>query len=135
MYYLKLRDLNLLNPLIDIMMIIVIIFLRNTAIGIVLDIIYVPFLIIYFLDILKNLKIVKKVFLCLGRQSTNMWLIHSFFCYYFYAVVKIVIFPKNAVLSLLVLIILSYIASIIIDGFYNICSKVWNRIKLANGII
>lgn len=105
-------------------------FLRNTAIGIDLDIGYVPFLIIYFIDILSYIKVIKRFFLYIGRYSTNIWLIHSFFCYYFYAVVKIVTFPKYAILGLLILFLLSYIASVMVEGFYYILGKLFNKVRI-----
>lgn len=124
----KLEEQKMINPFLDVLMMAAIVFLRNTGFGNTADIIYVPFLIICFLDILKNMKCLKKVFLSIGRQSTNMWLIHTFFCYYFYVFVKVVIFPKYAVLSLLILIALSYIVSVLINGFYHKGRKIWNRL-------
>lgn len=97
--------------------------MRNTAIGSDLDILYVPVIIICILDVLNYIKIFRKIFLLIGNESTNMWLIHSFYCYYFYIFVKIIIFPRYAILSLLLLVVMSYFTSLLID-------YIWKKVNL-----
>lgn len=107
----------------DIIIILCTIYLRNTAIGSDLDILYVPVIIICILDVLNYIKIFRKIFLLIGNESTNMWLIHSFYCYYFYIFVKIIIFPRYAILSLLLLVVMSYFTSLLID-------YIWKKVNL-----
>lgn len=114
---------KLLNPLVDILIWMVIIYLRQTALGIDFDIFYMPFLIVTALDFLNHFSILKKVFGKLGKESTGMWLIHSFFCYYYYLVVKIVVGLRWAMPCLLVLIILSYVASLLVTSFWKLLEK------------
>ena len=83
----SLKENNLLNPFFDIIFFVVIIYLRNTGTGSYLDIIYVPIIIVCSLDFIQKMKIVKKIFMELGKKSTNMWLIHTFFCYFIFFVV------------------------------------------------
>ena len=114
---------RLLNPLSDILLSITIVFLRQSGPGQNLDIFYTPVLIVVGMDLVKRLKYIRIALLEIGKRSTNMWLIHSFFCYYFYAVVKIVISPKYAVPALLILIVISYAASVIVDFIWNYLGK------------
>lgn len=74
---------------------------------------------------LERLNGVRRILLCFGKQSTNMWLIHSFFCYYFSAVVKIVVWPRYAIPSLVLLVILTYAASIGVTFLWKAVTNVY----------
>lgn len=78
----------MLNPVLDIVYIVRIVYLENTGIGNSLDILYVPVLIIIILDLVKRVRLAETVLLHIGRQSTNMWLIHSFFVIIFIMLLK-----------------------------------------------
>lgn len=54
-----------------------------------------------------------KIILLLSRYTTGVWLIHSFFCYYYFK--KIAFFPKYSILILLWILLLSVVCTIIID--------------------
>ena len=112
-------DNGLLNPVLDVLILVSIIYLRQTGIGDVLDIFYIPFLIIAGMDLVSRCKVVKNILLALGKQSTNMWLIHTFCCYYFYPVVKVVVAPRWAVLSLIILILITYVLSVLVTYFWK----------------
>lgn len=121
----SLADASLLNPILEIFILFFIVFLRNTGIGNGLDLIYVLFIIIFCIDLLERLNGVRRILLCFGKQSTNMWLIHSFFCYYFSAVVKIVVWPRYAIPSLVLLVILTYAASIGVTFLWKAVTNVY----------
>ena len=114
---------NLLNPFMDILIWGIITFMRQIEPGESLDIIYVPFMIVTAMDLLDRLQGVKHILVHIGRESTNMWLIHSFFCYYFYNVARIVVAPRWAIPSLLVLFAFTDIASILVSYF-------WSRVEV-----
>ena len=116
-----------LNIITDIIGFIIIIYLRQNLIGPILDFVYVPFLIVFFLDILNKFKYVSKGFEILGNHSTNMWLIHSFLCYYFGIFSRAVMYFKWAVPCLIVLIIMSLIASIIIDYIWKCIAYLFSK--------
>jgi len=46
-------------------------------------------------------------------------LIHSFFCYYFNVPAKIVAYPKYAIPSLMLLVVMTYIASVLLGYFWK----------------
>ena len=100
-----------LNIFSDTAIIFIIIFLRQIGIASNLDMFFVPVFIIVCMDLLDRNNFVKNIIYNIGAESTNMWLIHSFFCYYFYFFVKLVVWSKWAIPSLLVLIALSFAAS------------------------
>lgn len=55
----------------------------------------------------------ESLFKVLGRHSTNMWLTHTFFCFYYFQ--KLVFFPRLSILILIWLALLSVTTSIVID--------------------
>lgn len=69
-----------------------------------------------------------KLFAYLGRHSANMWLVHTFFCYYYF--MDLVFFPYFAPLILIWLILLSLGASYIIMGMEHFIWKGWKRSKI-----
>ena len=105
------------------------VYIRQLVTGDVLDIVYVPLLIVLFLDFANRFNILKKTFAYIGNHSTNMWLVHTFYCYYFYFFVKIVLYFKWAVPCLIVLFILSLITSIIINYFWKTISNIFIYFK------
>ncbi|WP_010076113.1 acyltransferase family protein [Clostridium cellulovorans] len=90
-----------------------------------IDFIIAPFFILFCTNLIFSTKF-KKVFLVLGKHSTNIWLTHTFFAYHYYQ--KLVFMPKLSVLIVIWLLILSLASSIVINyiiaGFYNLGSMV-----------
>lgn len=117
------------NILTDLIIVAAVVFLRQKAVGSELDILYVPILIIASLDLLCHMPQIRNVLAMLGRQSTNMWLIHSFYCYYFYPFVKMTIALKWGVPCLIVLIIMTYVTSLFVDAFWKYIGKIYNYLK------
>ena len=110
---------GILNPLADIAAWCLVIVMRQNEVGDIFDIFFIPVLTVASIDLLNRIKLLKNVVLQLGRQSTFMWLIHPFFCYYFGLPAKIVAYPRYAVPSLLVLIAMTFTASLLLDYFWK----------------
>lgn len=125
----KINETIKLNIFFDIIGILTIVYTRQFMFGATYDIIYVPFLIVFFLDFINKFKLLKKIFEMLGNHSTNMWLIHSFLCYYFCFFVRIVVYFKWGVPCLFVLIVLSLLASCGVDYLWNSINKVYLILK------
>lgn len=87
------------------------------------DIIFCGLMIPLLSDLLDACGILKKGFAFLGKHSTNMWLIHSFYCYYFLEITRIVYCSGNVWVDLAVLILLSLVSSILLNGFYKILGQ------------
>ncbi|WP_168177388.1 acyltransferase family protein [Vagococcus zengguangii] len=89
-----------------------------------------PVLVALLVSVINTSKILTTVFIFLGQHSTNMWLVHSFFCYRFSIFVKLVFISRNPIINLLVLILLSLGTSIAIDYFYNKIEKLKDKYHL-----
>lgn len=120
---------GVLNPLIDLAIWFGIIYVRQYVAGATLDIFYIPVLCVVSQNLLCHLRRTRTFFLKLGLESTNMWLIHSFFCYYFLAVVKLVVAPKWAIPSLFMLIALTYLASVLLTWFWKEMSILLQKVR------
>lgn len=68
-------------------------------------------------------KTTRHVFFLLGCQSTNMWLIHTFICCYYFA--NFLYILKFPLLIYLVLIVVSYILAVLIQ---NVQNYLWNKL-------
>lgn len=107
-----LRSNRLLNPFTDIIIFAMVIFFRQDVVGMEWDLFLVPMLIVAFKDLLDRMKLLRKGFMAIGKESTNMWLIHAFFCSFFYPVAKLVTASGWALISLVTLFVFSFIASL-----------------------
>lgn len=87
------------------------------------DMVYVPFFIVFALEWFDAAKPVRESFYTLGKYSTNMWLIHGFYCYYFYPVVKVVCWSGNAPAALLTLLFLSLVSAVAVEWFWKIINR------------
>lgn len=72
----------------------------------------------------------RKQFEKLGTHSTNMWLIHSFFCYYFGYFARIVVITKSPLLSLITLLMMTYFAAVLTDALWKNVFAVSKKIKV-----
>lgn len=76
------------------------------------DFILAPIFILICTNLIQRIKS-KNVFLLLGKNSTNIWLTHTFFCFYYFQ--RVVFFPKLSILILIWLATLSLAASSLIN--------------------
>lgn len=116
--FLKAKRLS--NPVFDAFIWVAVIFLRRYSNSIYFDIFFVPFLTLASIDIVGRLNFLKKCLIPLGTQSTNMWLTHTFFCYYFGVTAKIIAAPRYAIPAFIILLAMSYAASVLVD-------KIWGK--------
>lgn len=104
---------------------IVLIYSRYIFEGTGMDFLLVPvFLVIskLLLDYLPGFAYICKF---IGKHSTNMWLTHTFFCYYFYYFVKIVYSTPNAYIDCAILILLALSSSLLIELFWKWVSTIY----------
>lgn len=76
------------------------------------DTIIVPFFIFSSLKIVKNTRF-EKLLTILGKHSNNIWLVHTFYCYYYFQ--NIIFLPCNWMLIFISLTIISLITSYLIN--------------------
>jgi len=101
---------------------------RGAIFGGQLDIFYVPCLIVLTLELVQLSKRLRWGLVLLGKNSTNMWLIHSFYCYYFFAMEKVVYSTHYALVDLAILLFLSFASSMAVELF-------WKKIQQLSFII
>lgn len=83
-----------------------------------LEILLVPCFILFLTDLINMIPLLKQCFQFLGKHSSNMWLIHSFYCYYFYGVVKIVCSSNNPWIVMFNLTLISLVSSVVLEWMY-----------------
>lgn len=86
-----------------------------------MTILMTPMLIYLFLCLFEILGRINKVFMLFGKHSMNMWLMHTFFCYYYFQKEMLMV-SKNPIVAFLLIVLLSLLSSMIIDWF-------WKKIK------
>ena len=76
-----------------------------------------------FICLLSMFKLEKSKFiLMMSKYTTGIWLLHSFFCYYYFK--KLAFFPKYSILILIWIIFLSTICTIVINYIKNKILKI-----------
>lgn len=83
-----------------------------------MDIVYCILLVPMLSVIFDKRKMVKKIFGILGKHSTNMWLIHAFYTYYFLEATLIVYFTNNVFIDLLILLEMCLLSSLLLNAFW-----------------
>ncbi|AUO05996.1 acyltransferase [Paenibacillus jamilae] len=91
-----------------------------------IDMIIAPVVILVSIHLMNKLKLTRP-FAYLGKNSMNIWLTHTFFCYYYFQ--SIVFFPKVSILILLWLTLLTVLTSIIVN---SIISLINNKVHTKN---
>lgn len=113
---LKLINLNLDNKIIHLTLALIVFIIRFIS-RLPLDFLLAPIFIFAITNLFYKNKVIIPLFNILGKHSTNMWLVHSFFCYTYFQ--NIIFYPKNSILILIFLIILTVITSVIIEVILN----------------
>ena len=97
------------------------------------DYLFAPLFIIATNNFVKALRL-DKLFVLFGTHSTNMWLMHSFFCYQYLQV--LVYYPKISIIVLIWLTVLCVICSLIIMNivkeYKKFVSDLHEKIQLSN---
>lgn len=127
--YLRFFSKSILSYIVSFFIIIVIYNIRKKTFRYIdLDYILAPPFIIASVSLLRNVDFIKRLFLHLGSRSTEMWLIHSFFCYQFCQ--RLVFVPLYSPLILIWLIIMSFGSSVIINTFFSFLWKLFSKVKM-----
>lgn len=100
-------------------------YIKGEALDIVYSVLFTSFCSVF----LDGIKVFKTVFQYLGKHSTNIWLIHSFYCYYFLEVTKIVYCTRNVWIDVLILLAISLVSSILVDLFYKIIIRLFCKVQ------
>ena len=93
------------------------------------DIIYMPVIIASASVILDGITPLKKGMIFFGRHSTNFWLLHTFFCYYFYEAAKVVYSTRSPLLDWLILLAFTLGASLVVEIFWKLIGLAEPKLK------
>lgn len=85
--------------------------------GLLLDFLNAPILIFLISNIFYDMKYMN-IFKMLANHSTNMWLIHSFFCFSYFQ--ELIFYPKYSILILLNLIFITLLTSKLIEKIIKV---------------
>lgn len=92
-----------------------VLYVRGYILGELIEVIHAIAFTIFASLFFYSLKYVKKAFSFVGKYSMDMWLVHTFFCYYFYEATKIVYATSSVWVDWLILIALSLVSSILVE--------------------
>lgn len=98
------------------------------------DILLIPALVVFLSVLLDCLAPLRMGLVFLGRHSTNMWLVHTFYCYYFLPFTKLVYCTRCVWIDLAVLIALSLGTSVLLELFYKYLGKLLHRLRGARAL-
>lgn len=93
-----------------------------------MTIVLTPLFIYLFVFFFRKIGRANQVFLFFGKHSMNMWLIHSFFCYYYFQKEMLMV-SNNAIVDYVLLVAVSLIVSIVIDKIWNYVDKFYTTLK------
>lgn len=77
---------------------------------------------------LDTIKILNRPLELLGEHSTNMWLIHTFYCYYFYPIVLIVYGSQIAIVAYIILLFMTLASSYLVNSFWKLVGKLYGKV-------
>lgn len=83
------------------------------------EILFQPLITLIFIVFFINLNlssIIKKYLGFMGKHSTNIWLFHSFFCYYYFK--KYVYYFKNPIIIFITFVFVNIVISLVINKIY-----------------
>ena len=84
-----------------------------------MTILMTPLFIYLFVVFFRLIGKANKVFLFFGKHSMNMWLIHSFFCYYYFQK-EMLLVSDNAVVDYVLLVAVSLVSSMAVDWIWRL---------------
>lgn len=99
----------------------------KTGVDMDYDYIYAPIFIISCVNIVNEIKYLKNIFIAIGKLSTYMWLMHSFFCYYYFQ--SYIYIWHNPIIIVCWLVLVTYVVSFIIDRSVKVVLNSINSIK------
>ncbi|MGN1167835.1 MAG: acyltransferase family protein [Lachnospiraceae bacterium] len=78
--------------------------------------------------LLNAVKFLNRPLELLGEHSTNMWLIHTFYCYYFYPIVLIVYGSQIAIVAYIILLFMTLASSYLVNIFWKLVGKLYGKV-------
>ncbi len=121
------------RPLIGLLGSAAVIWCRSYVMGELIDMIYAIIFTVFFSMLVDGAKPLRKLFEFVGIHSTNMWLIHSFYCYYFHETAKLVYSTESVWADYLILFAFSIFSSVLLELLYKKLSYITSGIRKSSG--
>lgn len=86
-----------------------------------------PLVILACATLLRDIPVVNKIMAQIGKKSTGIWLIHSFFCYYYFQ--NFIYRPRYSPLVFGLLLAVSFASAWAIDLLWNTVGRVYLHVK------
>ncbi len=122
------------RPLIGLLGAAAVIWSRIYIMGDLIDLMYAILFTAFFSLFADGLKPVKKLLEFVGIHSTNIWLIHSFYCYYFLEATKLVYSTKSVWADFLILFALSIFSSVILEFIFKKLSYIITKLRTPKAV-
>lgn len=106
-----------------------IVYIRVFYFDISRDIILTPLFIFFTYNLFDKFNIINSALEILGKNSTNMWLNHSFFCYYYGFFAKVIYYTNNVIISFVTLLLLSLGSALLTDFMWDFIGKTYIKFK------
>lgn len=105
-------------------------YIWTTVINQNFDIFICPVFIFSIFIVFSCFKPLQTLFSFIGKYSGYMWLIHSFFCYYFGTFSRFVFASRNFFVSYFTLVIISLLSSVLLAKFWSLIESLYCRTQL-----
>lgn len=93
------------------------------------DLLLIIFIVLFSLKFAQGADFLEKCFMTLGKYSSSMWLIHTFYCFYYYHTAMIVYWSRRPVVAYLTLVIMTFISAFVVDGLYDFIKMKWKEFQ------
>lgn len=105
----------------------------KTGVNMDYDYIYAPIFIISCTNIVNRIKYINNMFISIGKLSTYMWLMHSFFCYYYFQ--SFIYMSHNPIIIVCSLTLITYAVSFVIDRCAKFIEETMKSMKNGKAIL
>lgn len=123
---------KLLKVVISIILIFGMIYFRNYIGFTGVDLLIVPLFVVCIINIASACKWLYIVLRYVGEHSMTMWLVHSFYCYYFGIVQNVIYSTRVPALIFFIVVVMSLITSILLKKFWELPGKIKYKIQSKN---
>lgn len=88
-----------------------------------LDLVLIPVYVFFMWVVISQIPLLGKCLRKIGNHSTSMWLLHTFFIYYFGSVAKLIYGIGNWLIAFMVFFGITFAASVLLDNLWNWLGK------------
>jgi len=106
-----------------------VVYVRQFFLKVDFEIVIVPIFVFICYIFVEETGFLKKPLEFMGEHSTNIWLIHTFFCFYFGTVAKFIYGFNNVVISYIILLALSLGSSMLVNLIWKVIGVGYQRVR------